>query len=133
VPPALPRWSATLSNHIADIMARYGLQTEDFADPHAVETRLAREAWPSGVAKAMEQLRRDLAERLAGVRASLQGLDGLAPSATVEGTGRALEWRLSRLERRICAAVKSRETALMRDLATVRGSLFPAGMRQNAR
>lgn len=131
VPLALPRWSGTLVEpHIADIMARYGLQTEDFADPHAVETRLAREAWPSGVAKAMEQLRRDLAERLAGVRASLQGLDGLAPSATVEGTGRALEWRLGRLERRISAAVKSRETALMRDLATVRGSLFPAGMRQ---
>jgi bacillithiol biosynthesis cysteine-adding enzyme BshC len=131
VPLALPRWSATLVEpHIADIMARYGLQTEDFADPHAVETRLAREAWPSGVATAMEQLRRELAERLAGVRASLQGLDGLAPSATVEGTGRALEWRLSRLERRISAAVKSRETALMRDLATVRGSLFPAGIRQ---
>lgn len=131
VPLALPRWSATLVEpHIADIMARYGLQTGDFADPHAVETRLAREAWPAGVAKAMEQLRRDLAERLAGVRASLQGLDGLAPSATVDGTGRALEWRLGRLERRISAAVKSREVALMRDLATVRGSLFPAGMRQ---
>ena len=130
-PLALPRWSATLVEpHIAGIMARYGLQTGDFADPHAVETRLAREAWPAGVAKAMEQLRSDLAERLAGVRASLQGLDGLAPSATVDGTARALEWRLSRLERRISAAVKSRETALMRDLATVRGSLFPAGMRQ---
>jgi len=77
-----------------------------------------------------EQLRRDLAERLAGVRASLQGLDGLAPSATVDGTGRALDWRLSRLERRISAAVKSRETSLMRDLATVRGSLFPGGVRQ---
>ena len=103
---------------------------DDFADPHAVETRLAREAWPSGVARAMEQLRRDLAERLTGVRASLQGLDGLAPSATVEGTGRALEWRLGRLERRISAAVKSRETSLMRDLATVRGSLYPGGVRQ---
>ena len=131
VPLALPRWSATLVEpHIADIMARYRLRIEDFADPHALETRLAREAWPAGVAKAMEQLRRDLAERLAGVRASLQGLDGLAPSATVDGTGRALDWRLSRLERRISAAVKSRETSLMRDLATVRGSLFPGGVRQ---
>jgi hypothetical protein len=78
----------------------------------------------------MEQLRRDLKERLTGVRAALQGLDGLAPSATVEGTGRALEWRLGRLERRISAAVKSRETSLMRDLATVRGSLYPGGVRQ---
>jgi uncharacterized protein YllA (UPF0747 family) len=56
-PLALPRWSATLVEpHIADIMARYGLQTADFADPHAIETRLAREAWPAGVGKAMEQL-----------------------------------------------------------------------------
>jgi bacillithiol biosynthesis cysteine-adding enzyme BshC len=131
VPLAVPRWSATLVEpHVAAILEQYGLRIEDFAEPHAVETRLARAAWPSGVAKAMEQLRRDVAERLAGVRASLQGLDGLAPSATVDGTGRALEWRLSRLERRINAAVKSRETVLMRDLATARGALFPNGARQ---
>ena len=130
-PMAVPRWSATLVEpHVAEIMGAHHLRIEDFADPHAVETRLAREAWPSGIAKAMDHLRRDLAERLTGVRASLQGLDGLAPSATVEGTARALEWRLSRLERRISAAVKQRETSLMRDLGTVRGSLFPGGNRQ---
>ena len=130
-PLAVPRWSATLIEpHIAEIMERYNLRIDDFADPHAVETRLAREAFPAGVSKALEQLRRDLAERLAAVRASLQALDGMAPSATVDGTGRALEWRISRLERRITAAVKSRETALMRDLATVRASLYPGGVRQ---
>jgi uncharacterized protein YllA (UPF0747 family) len=37
---------------------------------------------------------------------------------------------LSRLERRINAAVKSRETTLMRDIATARGTLFPGGVRQ---
>ena len=131
VPLAVPRWSATLVEpHITSILEQYRLRIEDFADPHAVETRLAREAWPSEVAKAMTQLRHNLAERLAGVRASLQGLDGLAPSATVDGTGRALEWRLSRLERRINAAVKSREAVLMRDLATARGALYPNGVRQ---
>jgi bacillithiol biosynthesis cysteine-adding enzyme BshC len=130
-PMVAPRWSGTLIEpHIAELMERYHLRPDDFADPHAVETRLAREAWPAGVAKAMERLRSDLAERLAGVRASLQGLDGLAPTATIDGTGRALEWRLGRLERRISAAVKARETALMRDLATIRGSLYPGGLRQ---
>ncbi|HEX6944292.1 MAG TPA: bacillithiol biosynthesis cysteine-adding enzyme BshC [Gemmatimonadaceae bacterium] len=130
-PLAVPRWSATLIEpHIAEIMQRYDLRPDDFADPHAVETRLAREAFPAGISKALEQLRRDLAERLAAVRVSLQALDGMAPSATVDGTGRALEWRISRLERRITAAVKSRETALMRDLATVRASLYPGGVRQ---
>jgi bacillithiol biosynthesis cysteine-adding enzyme BshC len=131
LPMAVPRWSGTvIEPHVSEILERYGLRPDDFTDPHAVETRLAREAWPAGVAKAIERLRRDLAERLAGVRASLQGLDGLAPSATVDGTGRAMEWRLSRLERRISAAVKARETTMMRDLATARGSLFPGGVRQ---
>ena len=130
-PLAVPRWSATLIEpHIAELMLRYGVRVDDFADPHAVETRLAREAFPAGVSKALEQLRRDLAERLAGVRAALQSLDGMAPSATVDGTGRALDWRISRLERRITAAVKARETSLMRDLATIRASLFPGGVRQ---
>ena len=130
-PLAVPRWSATLVEpHVSAILEQYRLRVQDFADPHAVETRLARDAWPGEVAKAMEQLRRELAERLAGVRASLQGLDGLAPSATVDGTGRALEWRISRLERRINAAVKSKEVALMRELATARGALFPNGVRQ---
>jgi bacillithiol biosynthesis cysteine-adding enzyme BshC len=130
-PLAVPRWSATLVEpHIDEILQRYSLRLEDFADPHAVETRLAREAWPAGVAQAMDQLRRGLTERLGAVRTALQDLDGLAPSATVDGTGRALDWRLSRLERRISAAVKARETVLMRDLATARGSLFPGGVRQ---
>ena len=130
-PLAVPRWSATLVEpHVSAILEQYRLRVQDFADPHAVETRLARDAWPRDVARAMEQLRRDLAERLAGVRSSLEGLDGLAPSATVDGTGRALEWRLSRLERRINAAVKSKEVALIRELATARGALYPNGVRQ---
>jgi uncharacterized protein YllA (UPF0747 family) len=130
-PLAVPRWSATLVEpHVAEIMDRHSLAIDDFADPHAVETKLARALWPAGVARALEQLRRDLGENLADVRASLQSLDGLAPSATVDGTGRALEWRISRLERRINAAVKSREAGVMRDIGTVRGSLFPGGVRQ---
>jgi uncharacterized protein YllA (UPF0747 family) len=130
-PLALPRWSARLIEpHVAEILQRYHLTPDDFADPHSVETRLAREAWPANVKKAMEDLRRDVAQRLGALRTTLANLDGLAPSATVDGTGRALEWRISRLERRINAAVKSRETGLMRDLATVRASLYPAGLRQ---
>jgi bacillithiol biosynthesis cysteine-adding enzyme BshC len=130
-PLAVPRWSATLVEpHIADILERYRLRTEDFADPHAVETRLARETWPADVARAMVQLRAELADLLAGVRTSLQEMKAPALSASADGTGRALEWRLSRLERRINAAVKSREGALMNDLATARGSLYPGGVRQ---
>ena len=130
-PLAVPRWSATLIEpHIAETMQRYEVRPEDFADPHAVETRLARAAWPAGVAQSLEQLRRSLGERLGDLKAALQDLDGLAPAATVDGTGRAIEWRLTRLERRINASVKRRETTLLRDLATVRASLYPGGVRQ---
>src|SRR4030095_4018905 len=52
-PMVVPRWSCTLIEpHVAEIMERYHLSIEDFADPHAVETRLAREAWPAGVSQA---------------------------------------------------------------------------------
>ena len=130
-PMAVPRWSVTLIEpQIAETMQRYGVRPEDFSDPHAVETRLARAAWPAGVAQSMDQLRRGLAERLGELKAALQSLDGMAPAATVDGTGRALDWRLTRLERRINASVKRRETALLRDLATVRASLYPDGVRQ---
>lgn len=130
-PMAVPRWSGTLIEpHIAELMQRLGVTTDDFADPHAAEVRFAREAWPAGVSAAMEQLRRDLAARLGGLRSSLQALDGATPAPSVDGAARAIEWRLQRLERRITAAVKARETALLQALATIRGSLYPGGVRQ---
>ena len=130
-PMAVPRWSVTLVEpHVEDLLARYGLAIDDLADPHAAETQLARDAWPSGVARSMQGLRREVADRLANLKASLAEVDGLTPAATVDGAARALEWRISRLERRINASVKRRETALVRDLATIRGSLYPGGARQ---
>jgi uncharacterized protein YllA (UPF0747 family) len=129
-PLAVPRWSATLVEpHVQDIMTRYQLRIEDLSDPNAVETRLARAAWPADLARSLDALRHELAERLAAIRAALAELNRLGP-ATVDGTARALEWRISRLERRINAAVKGRETAMMHDIATARGSLFPGGKRQ---
>lgn len=130
-PLVVPRWSALLIEpHVASILEQHQLRPEDFADPHAVETRLAREAWPDGVARAIAQLRANLAEQMAGVRASLKELEEPSLPASVDGTGRAMEWRLSRLERRINAAVKSREEVLMTQLATARASLYPGGVRQ---
>jgi bacillithiol biosynthesis cysteine-adding enzyme BshC len=130
-PLAVPRWSCTIIEpHISALLEQYRLEPEDFADPHAVETRLARAAWPARLAAALEQLRSQLGDGLSSVRSALQELDGLAPSATVDGTGRAMEWRIGRLERRITAAVKAREVTLLRDLGTVRGSLWPGGVRQ---
>ena len=130
-PLVVPRWSTTLVEpDVAAILERYGLAIADFAEPDAVETRLARDAWPSALAEALRTMRSDTARNLSRVRAALHELDGLVAEATVDGAGRGMEWRLGRLERRITAAVKRRESALMRDLGTVRGSLYPGGIRQ---
>ena len=47
-----------------------------------------------------------------------------------EGHAARAAWLAARLERRILAAVKRRETETMYALATARGSLYPFGTRQ---
>lgn len=130
-PLGVPRWSVTLVEpDVSAILSRYGLEVGDLADPHGAETRLAKAAWPDGVAAAMERLRRDVSGGLAAVRDSVADADGLMPAAPVEGLARTLSFRIGRLERRITAAVKRRDVATARDLRVVRGSLFPGGLRQ---
>jgi bacillithiol biosynthesis cysteine-adding enzyme BshC len=130
-PLGVPRWSTTIVEpEGAAILARYGVDASELADPHAAETRLATAAWPEGVAAAMERLRDDLSGGLAAVRDAVARADGLMPTAPVEGFARTLAFRMGRLERRITAAVKRREVALGRDMRKARGSLYPGGMRQ---
>lgn len=130
-PLAVPRWSGTLIEpDVGTILSRYQLSGADFVEPDQVETRLARAAWPSGVSASLDALRRGLAGHVSGVRAALADAGGLIPAATVDGMARAMEWRLGRLERRVTAAVKRREAALMRELGRVRGALYPGGLRQ---
>ncbi len=130
-PFALPRWSVTIVEpHIADLLEQYSLTREDFAVPDAIETRLARAAWPDRAVRAVAAFRSTLDSCGAELRAVLEA-DGLPlPPQSVDAVTRTVEWRLSRFERRITAAVKRRETGMMRDLATIRGALYPAGLRQ---
>jgi uncharacterized protein YllA (UPF0747 family) len=131
LPLALPRWSVTIVEpHIESLLSRYRLTPLEFADPHAVESRFARGAWPPSVAAKFARVREMLAATTADLRTAIE-LDGaLVPPAVVEGVERGIDWRLTRLERRISAAVKRREESLMRDLGTMRGALYPGGTRQ---
>jgi bacillithiol biosynthesis cysteine-adding enzyme BshC len=130
-PLAVPRWSCTIMEpDVSGILERHGLVIADLADPHAAETRLARAAWPDGVADAVARLRRDLAAGLTAVRDAVHDEDGLMPIAPVDGLARTFSVRIGRLERRITAAMKRREVAMARDLRIARGSLFPGGLRQ---
>jgi uncharacterized protein YllA (UPF0747 family) len=130
-PLGLPRWSASvIEPDVQAVLDRLGLRVDDLADPHAVETRLARAAWPEEVAVAMERLRREIGAGMAGVRDALRDAGGLVTPPVLEGAARGMAWRLSRLERRITAAIKRREQAMMREVRFVRGALYPDGARQ---
>jgi uncharacterized protein YllA (UPF0747 family) len=77
----------------------------------------------AGLAAMREQIAR-LAESLGPEPRAL----GLAPA--VEGAVASLQHRVDRLERRVLARIARREQDLMRDLGTVRGALYPFGVRQ---
>jgi len=128
-PLVVPRWSATvIEPHVQRLLDRLGATREELREPHALESRLARSALP-------ERIAIDLANARDGVERALAALeiddtDGLVPSAAVQGARRAMLHTLSRLERRYVAAVKRRDTAMMHDVATAAGALYPEGRRQ---
>ncbi|MFL5581324.1 MAG: bacillithiol biosynthesis BshC [Gemmatimonadaceae bacterium] len=131
-PRAVPRWSATIVEpHVRRILERYGLRMEDFHNPRAIETRLAQAAVPPAATDALRELR-EAADRAAQSLRSARadGGEPVLPRPAVDGFRGQLERRFERLERRLLAATKRRETALMRDLGTAEGSLYPMHKRQ---
>lgn len=128
-PLPVARWSATLLEpRIERLMNRLGVDREDLRQREAVETRLARLKLPDDLREALRRLRSDLEADVAALERSDR--DGLVPSASVQGLRRSLLHRLERTERRYVAALKRRESELMRDIATVAAALYPNGTRQ---
>ena len=125
-PLVLPRWSGFVVEPRVDrILDRYGLSPEDFGDPHAVETRLARASLPSEVSGNIERLSQAVDEAVAGM-SSGDGSD-LVPAGVLEGLKRNVAHRIARLERRFAASVKRRGNEALKDAAIARGALFPFG------
>lgn len=128
-PLVVPRWSGfVVEPRIGRILDRHGLKVEDFSDPHAVETRLARESIPPAVTEALEKLRSSVDKSIADLGSA--GGEDLIPNGVLEGLERNVLHRLERLERRIAAGIKSRGTDGIRDAAIARGALFPFGSPQ---
>ncbi|MGH7663855.1 MAG: bacillithiol biosynthesis cysteine-adding enzyme BshC [Gemmatimonadaceae bacterium] len=130
-PAIVPRWSASIIEpHVARILERYGLDVDDLRDPHAVETRIAREEMPHGVRTSLASLREEIDRGVATLMQPDATDAPLLHARVIEGHRRALQHRLDRLERRYRAAVKRRLSDRLDDIATARGALFPRGMRQ---
>jgi hypothetical protein len=109
------------------LLSRYGLTVEALADPHAAERELSRALLPDDVTGALGALREMLAT---SVGALTSAADPLVPEAVPEGFARDVMHRIERLERRYRAAVRRREEERFRDLARLRGALYPGGVRQ---
>ena len=127
-PVAVPRWSCSIVEpRVQSLLDRVGITIADLDDVDAVEGRIARAAMRDDARRALEEMRLAIASLPAGVAVESEAL-GL--TSAVEGATRSLQHRLDRLDRRIVAAIKRRDTARMRDVATLRGALRPNGARQ---
>jgi uncharacterized protein YllA (UPF0747 family) len=127
-PVAVPRWSCTLIEpHIQQLLDRFGVRPRDLAAANALEGQLARGAMSDTTARALAELRETIA-LLPDALGEESEASGLGPA--VVGAVQSLEHRVDRLERRLLAGIKRRETALMQDAATLRAALYPRGVRQ---
>ena len=133
VPVVVPRWAGlVIEPHVQRLLARHALTPDDLRDPHAAESRLVRvqlspavrdalASYASGADALNDALRTALAS---DARASL------VPEPVLDGARHNVSHRIERLERRIVAAAKRRESATMRDIEIARTSLFPLGKPQ---
>jgi len=128
-PLVVPRWSGVvIEPRIQRILEKHSLNVEDFRDPHAVETRMARASLPEALKAEIQSLSATLNTGAAKL-SNVEGADLVSPSV-VEGLKRNISHRLSRLERRYAAGLKKRGTEDLREAGIARASLFPLGVPQ---
>ncbi len=132
-PVVVPRWSGMIIEpHVQRLLARHALAANALRDPHAAESRLVRASLSPAVRDALEHYATGADALNDALRAALaaDGSAPLVPEAVLAGARGNVAHRIERLERRIVAAAKKRESATMRDIAIARTSLFPLGKPQ---
>jgi len=123
-PRISPRWSGTLiDTGVEEILRRLGATIDDFADPHAIEGRVAREGVSANVKVAIQGLRDAVAASAEVLRSDAQTSDALTRSVGTMQAG--VEHRLQRLERRYAAAIKQAGSAELDEVTEARASLYP--------
>jgi len=128
-PLVVPRWSGVVVEpRIQKILERHGLEPEDFSDPHAVETRIARDSVPPPLKESITGLKASIDKAAAEVEES--GGGELLTPGVIHGLRRNVAHRVERLERRVAAKVKRRGNDALRDAAIARGALYPLGLPQ---
>ena len=131
VPLVVPRWSCTIVEPQVEALLRArGVTRAELSSPHAVEGRLAREAAPATLRSAMAGWRARIDEGAEALGEALAAEPGLLVPGIADATRRQMLWRADRLERRLGAALKRRDQAMLHDVGTLRGALYPGGTRQ---
>lgn len=130
-PLIVPRWSCTIvEEHVRRIVDELGVGIDELRDPHAVETKVAREQIPDALQREIAAFRSAVEERAASLASAAEKGDTLVAKAVVEGLRHNVAHRIDRFERRVVAAWKRRNAGVMQDVATARGALFPFGKPQ---
>jgi bacillithiol synthase len=133
-PLAVPRWAATIVEPAVDRrLGRLGMVLDDLRTPHQAERRLGERSMPAELRAELDGLREDLARRMGALATATATLDHLVPDRVVEGARHQLLHRVERLERRLRAAARARNTEAVRDLAAVRAAIMPDDQRQERR
>lgn len=133
-PIAVPRWSATIVEPSVDRrFGRLGMVLEDIRTPHDAERRLGDRSMPANLREGLEGLRDDIGKRLSAIAQASGSMEHLVPERVIEGARHQLLHRVDRLERRLRAAARARNTEAVEDLAAVRASIMPEGHRQERR
>lgn len=128
-PLALPRWSGLIVEPYVDrILGRYELAIDELRDRHEVVRRLVVQRMPSGVTKALADMRETTHRAVDALRAALA--DDRRPvvdKRVVDGAEGQLMHRVDRLERRVLAAAKRREVEIVEHVDAAHAALYPLG------
>ncbi|HEV2642170.1 MAG TPA: bacillithiol biosynthesis cysteine-adding enzyme BshC [Candidatus Elarobacter sp.] len=128
-PRVVPRWSGTvIEPGVQKLLDELGSTVDDFVDPHAMESRVAREEVPAAVRDTLAALTTAVE---AAARTLAEQSDTPEPLRRSASAMRAtIERRIARLERRHAAMVKRHGSERLQMVAAARASLFPNGAPQ---
>ena len=127
MPLAVPRWSGLIVEPYVDrILERYGLTIEELRNRHDVVRRLVAKRMPSAIQKALVDMREMTHRAIDALRGALaDDRKPLVDKRVVDGAEGQLMHRVDRLERRVLAAAKRRETEIVEHVDAAHAAIHP--------
>ncbi len=127
VPVGVPRWAGeVVTDEPIQALERLNITEVELVTPHLAERIIAKAALNTEVSDSLERLRLAIETQI-GILGESIAVDDLLLPSVVSGVERDIEHRVQRLERRLLAAARKRETVATTDLAVARAYLRPFG------